>query len=245
MILLAISFVSGILTVLAPCILPLLPVIVGGSLSGEARDAQVKKVVTIVTALAVSVILFTLLLKASTLFIDISPSVWEWISGGVVTVLGLVILFPNLWEGQFLARIRTKSNILIGKGNQRKSFWGDVTIGAALGPVFSTCSPTYFIVLATVLPTTPVLGIVYLVAYTIGLSLALFIIAFIGQKIMSRLNIAADPKGWFKRILGILFILVGIGIILGYDKVLEAKVLDSGYFDVTQIEQRLLNSTKD
>src|SRR3990167_6176774 len=34
MALLVISFIAGILTVLAPCVLPLLPVIVGGSLAG-------------------------------------------------------------------------------------------------------------------------------------------------------------------------------------------------------------------
>jgi cytochrome c biogenesis protein CcdA len=243
MILLLVSFVAGILTVLAPCILPLLPIIVGGSLTGEAKDAQTKKVITIVVALAVSIIIFTLLLKASTLLIDISPDVWKWISGGIVTILGVVILFPKLWEGQILARISAKSNILIGEGSQKKSFCGDVTIGAALGPVFSNCSITYLIVLATVLPAQPILGIIYLIAYVVGLSLALFVIAFIGQKIMSRLNIAADPKGWFKRILGILFILVGLAIIFGYDKKLEAKILDGGYFDVTQIEQRLLDST--
>lgn len=244
MILLIISFIAGVLTVLAPCILPLLPVIVGGSLTGEAKDAQKKKVLTIVTSLAVSIILFTILLKVSTLFIDIPQSVWAWISGGIITAFGLIMLFPGLWEGQFLGKLSGKLNQTIGAGAQKKSFWGDVTIGAALGPVFSTCSPTYFIVLASVLPAQPILGMIYLFAYAIGLSLALLLIAFLGQKLMAKLNIAADPKGWFKRVLGVLFILVGVAILTGYDKKLEAAILDSGFFDVTQIEQRLLEFTE-
>ncbi|MEN9913250.1 MAG: hypothetical protein RLY66_658 [Candidatus Parcubacteria bacterium] len=238
MFLLLISFIGGILTVLAPCILPLLPVIVGGSLS----DGHIhkKKAFTIIGALGLSVIAFTLLLKASTLLIDIPEYVWKVLSGGIVLALGIITLFPSLWENKFLARMSARSNIALGKGNQKKSFWGDVIVGAALGPVFSTCSPTYFIVLATVLPVNLFLGTIYLLSYAIGLCLALLVVTFVGQKIMSKLDIAADPRGIFKRVLGIIFIIVGIAILSGYDKKLEAAILNSGFFDVTKLEQKLL-----
>ncbi len=242
MILLVISFIAGVLTVLAPCILPLLPVIVGGSLTGDGKDAQKKKVLTIVISLGLSVVAFTLLLKVSTLFIAVPEYVWKWISGGIIIALGLITVFPSLWEGQWLAKFSAQSNILLGKGNQKKSFWGDVIVGAALGPVFSTCSPTYFIVLATVLPVQPIVGIVYLLAYAIGLCLSLFVVAFVGQKIMTKLNIAADPKGWVKRSLGILFLIVGIAVISGLDKKLQTSLLNAGIFDITKIEQKLLQS---
>ncbi len=241
MLLLPISFIAGVLTVLAPCILPLLPVIIGGSLSnGGVGEFNKKKAFTIIISLGVSVIAFTLLLKASTLFIDIPEYVWKWISGGIVIFLGLVTLFPSLWESQFIARLSAKSNILLGKGDQKKSFWGDVIVGSALGPVFSTCSPTYFIVLATVLPVNFFLGLTYLFAYTIGLCLSLLIVSIVGQKIMNTLGVAADPKGWFKRTLGVLFLIVGVAIIGGFDKKTQLFLLDAGFFDVTKIEQKLL-----
>ncbi len=238
MLLLLISFIAGVLTILAPCILPLLPVIVGGSLSDG--KVNIKKALTIVVSLGVSVIAFTLLLKVSTLFIDIPQYVWTAISGGIVLFFGIVTLFPSLWENKFMARMSTRFNILIGKGDQKKSVGGDILIGASLGPVFSTCSPTYFIVLATVLPVAPIKGIVYLLAYVVGLSISLLVVTFLGQKIMSKLDIAADPRGVFKQVLGILFIVVGIAVLTGYDKKIQTSILDSGYFDVTQIEQRLL-----
>ncbi len=246
MLLLLISFIAGVLTVLAPCILPLLPVIIGGSLSdGRAGGFNKKKVFTIILSLGVSVIVFTLLLKASTLFINIPEYVWKWISGGIIIFLGLVTLFPSLWEGRLLAKLSAQSNKLIGKGFQKKSLWGDVIIGAALGPVFSTCSPTYFIVLATVLPVNFFLGLVDLLAYTIGLCLSLLIIALVGQRIMDRLDVAADPNGWFKKALGVLFLVVGIAIISGFDKRTQLFLLDSGFFDVTKIEQKLLEKNNE
>ena len=241
MLLLLISFIAGVLTVLAPCILPLLPVIVGGTLSdGGTTRFNKKKAFTIILSLGISVIVFTLLLKASTLFIDIPEYVWKWISGGIVIVLGLVTCFPSLWENKLLAKLSTKSNILLGKGDQKKNFWGDVIVGASLGPVFSTCSPTYFIVLATVLPVNFFLGLTYLLTYTIGLCISLLIVSVVGQKIMNKLGVAANPNGWFKRTLGIIFLIVGIAIIGGLDKKTQVFLLDAGFFDVTKIEQTLL-----
>lgn len=245
MLLLLISFIAGVLTVLAPCILPLLPVIIGGSLGAENKAIQKRKVFTIVISLGLSVILFTLLLKVSTLFIEIPENVWKWISGGIIFLIGLFMIFPSLYEAPWLARLSTKSNLLLGKGAQKKNFTGDVIMGAALGPVFSTCSPTYFIVLATVLPVKPLLGFIYILAYTIGLCLSLMLIAFVGQRLMNKLNIAANPRGWFKRGIGILFLVVGLAIISGADKRLQTKILDSGFFDVTKVEQKLLESTED
>jgi cytochrome c biogenesis protein CcdA/thiol-disulfide isomerase/thioredoxin len=243
MILLLISFIAGVLTVLAPCILPLLPVIVGGTLSNQGTGTfNKKKALTIILSLGISVVIFTLLLKASTLFIDIPEYVWKWISGGIVIFIGLVTLFPSLWESKMLARLSARSNILLGKGEQKKSLTGDIIVGAALGPVFSTCSPTYFIVLATVLPVNFLLGLIYLLTYTIGLCLSLLIVSIVGQKILDKLGVAADPKGWFKKILGIIFIVVGIAIIGGLDKKTQLFLLDAGFFDVTQIEQRLLQN---
>ncbi|MDQ7023710.1 MAG: peptide-methionine (S)-S-oxide reductase MsrA [Candidatus Gracilibacteria bacterium] len=46
-------------------------------------------------------------------------------------------------------------------------------------------------------------------------------------------------------LLGILFLAIGIAIISGYYKVIETKVLNSGYFDVTAIEQKILDKVEE
>jgi cytochrome c biogenesis protein CcdA/thiol-disulfide isomerase/thioredoxin len=242
MTLLIISFIAGVLTVLAPCILPLLPVIIGGSLThGQVNK---KRVLTVTLALGLSVILFTFVLKVSSLFINVPEDFWSYLSGAIIIILGIIMIFPNLWEKiSFNALINRKSNEVLSQGYKKNSFWGDVVVGAALGPIFSTCSPTYFIVLATVLPVKPILGLAYLLAYVVGLCLMLFLIAILGQKIMKKLNIAADPKGWLKRSIGFLFLLVGIFIITGFNKSLQTSIINSGVFDITKVEQNLLQKS--
>ena len=237
--LLLISFIAGILTVLAPCILPLLPVIVGGSLEGGTASRS--RALVIISSLGVSLVLFTLLLKASTVFIMVPQSFWGSVSGGIVIAFGLVLLFPGMWERlPFVNRLNRSSNQLLSSGYQRGGFLGAIIMGAALGPVFSACSPTYFIVLASVLPASFALGVLYLAVYVLGLCLTLFLVSLLGQRLADRLGFAADPKGIFKRVLGVLFVLVGIAVITGADKTLQIKILDTGFLDVTKLEQKLL-----
>jgi len=234
---LIISFIAGVLTVLAPCILPLLPVVVGSSATGRSKSTPY----VVVGSLALSIIVFTYLLKASTAFIMIPQEVWTYLSGGILLLFGLTLVFPALWEHiPGVSLLSRKSNVLVGSGYQKKSIWGDALIGAGLGPIFSTCSPTYFVILASVLPSSFLLGTVYLLAYVLGLSLILLFIALIGERLVARLGVLSDSRGWFKRGIGVFFILLGLAIAVGYEKKLEVSILDSGYFDITKVEQFLL-----
>ena len=237
MILFLLSLLAGGLTVLAPCTIALLPVIVGGSINGEH---SLKRALVVTGSLGVSVIVFTLLLKVSTSLIAIPQSFWQLLSGGIILTLGLTMLFPSLWERvSFVGLLNRSSNRLLATGYKKQSFWGDILIGTALGPVFSSCSPTYFLILATVLPRSLTEGLVYLLAYTVALCGGLLLVTLAGQKILQKLGVASDPKGWIKRSIGILFILLGITIVFGYEKKLELLVANN-IFDVTKIEQHFL-----
>ncbi len=237
MALLAVSFIAGLLTVLAPCILPLLPVVVGSSATGRSKATPY----IVVASLALSIILFTYLLKFSTAFIMVPPEVWTYLSGGVLVLFGCVLVVPALWERlPGIATFSARSNKLVGAGYQKKSFWGDVLIGAALGPVFSSCSPTYFVILASVLPASFALGSLYLFAYTLGLALVLLLIALLGQHFADRLTGLSDSRSWFKRGIGVLFIVLGFLIATGHEKKFEVWLLESGYVDVIGFEQGIL-----
>jgi cytochrome c-type biogenesis protein len=236
-----VAFLAGVLTVLAPCILPLLPVVFGSSASQRSRSTPF----TIVAALGLSILLFTFLLKVSTAFIAIPPYVWTTISGSILLFFGLTLVFPDIWARlPGVARLSASSNKGLGSGYMKQSFWGDVVVGMCLGPVFSTCSPTYFVILASVLPVSYALGTLYLLAYIAGLSLVLLCIALLGQAFADKLSGVSDSRGYLKRSLGVLFVALGVAIMLGLDKKLEILFLDSGYFDVTKIEQKLLKTVR-
>lgn len=241
MALLILSFIAGVLTVAAPCILPLLPIIVGGSVVGDTNRRQWYRPLVIATSLAVSVILFTLLLKATTTLLGVPQMVWSVISGVIVLLLGLNLLFPAAWEKLMIAtRLPINSNKLLGKTLGQNGFGKDILTGAALGPVFSSCSPTYALIVAAVLPESFGKGLLYLTAYALGLASILLLVAIAGQAAVQKLGWLSDPNGWFRRVMGILFIIVGLAVLFGLDKKFQTYVLENGWYDpILRLEQRL------
>lgn len=223
----AASLVAGALTVLAPCVLPMLPVIVAGSL--DARAADRSRPYVIAASLVVSLVAFTLLLKASTVALGIEPAVWTLLSGGVLVVLGLAMVAPGLWSRLAgLLHLDSGSHALLHRaGRQRNRTWSAVAIGASLGPVFSSCSPTYAWVIATVLPSDTATGLVYLTAYCVGLAGTLLAVALLGRQLIDRIGWAADPRGPFARTMGVVLIVVGVAVLTGADRQLQSMLVDA------------------
>lgn len=240
MTLLVISFVAGVLTILAPCVLPLLPVIVGGSLARSGQNGNPWRRPLIVTAsLALSIVLFTLLLKATTALLDVPTMVWQIIAGVIVILFGITMLAPKLWEELMIrTRLQARSSQLMAKSSTKKGVGGDVLLGLSLGPVFSSCSPTYALIVATVLPASFAEGVANLIAYAIGLSAMLLLVTLLGKKLIDKLGWTLNPRGWFYKVVGIIFLIVGIGLIFGWDKQIQAFVLEQGWYDpISNIEE--------
>ncbi|MEZ5094004.1 cytochrome c biogenesis CcdA family protein [Nocardioides sp.] len=230
------AVVAGVLTTLAPCVLPLLPVIVGGSLSGGG--AATRRAFVVAASLGVSVVVFTLLLRASTALIGIDPEVWNVVAGGLLVVLGVISLFPEIWESvSGRLALQQRSTTRLSAAGDRGGTLGAVLTGAALGPVFTSCSPLYGYVVVTVLPAERARGMALLVAYVVGLCGTLLVIALAGQRLVRRLGWLADSHGWFRRSLGLVFIVVGVLVITGLDRDLQAWILENSPWRPWELDQ--------
>lgn len=235
------AFVAGILTVLAPCILPLLPIIVGGSALHDNTRAtpSLKHPIVIVLSLVMSIVLFTLLLKATTALLGVPSSVWSFISGGIVLLFGINLLFPVLWETVMIkTRLQILTNRLMGQSQTSSGVRKDILLGAALGPVFNSCSPTYALIVAVILPVSFAAGLGYLFAYALGLGAILLLISIFGRSLVTKLKWASNPNGVFQKLIGVIFIIVGFVVIFGIDKQIQASVLENGWYDpIIKIEE--------
>ncbi len=246
------ALLAGALTTLAPCVLPMLPVIVGGSVAGVAGDpstpgravgggsavggtatavrtrSPLARALVITGSLGASILIFTLLLRASTSLLGVPPEVWSWISGGILIGLGLAAVFPDAWDVvSAKLSLQARSNRRLGQARQRDGVVGEVLTGAALGPVFSSCSPLYAYVVATVIPAEFGRGLALLLAYVIGLCGTLLAVALLGQRLVRRARWIADAHGWFRRGLGVVFVAVGVAVITGFDRDLQAWVIEN------------------
>jgi cytochrome c biogenesis protein CcdA len=241
---LLVSFFAGVLTVAAPCVLPVLPIILGGSAAsaqGEKRSPLAPFV--LIAGLVTSVILFSLILKASTSLIGVPQEVWQGISGGILLLFGLQFVFPGIWSSVSTSlSLQGKSDKVLERASHQNGLSGSFLMGAALGPVFNSCSPTYALIFAIILPASFAQGLAHLVSYSLGLGTVLLAIAFLGRSVVRRLRPLANPDGWLKKAVGVLFILVALLIITGYDKRFQAYALERGWYDrVSSFDQGLGN----
>lgn len=226
MVLLYTSFVAGFLTVLAPCILPLLPVVLAGSVTQSQRS---KRIFTVILGLTISVVAFSLLLKATTSLLGIPQVVWQIVSGVILILFGIIAIYPGLWE-TVSAPLSAKAGASFQASKTKSGTWGDFLLGAALGPVFNSCSPTYALIVAAILPVSFGRGLIYLTFYAVGLALALLLIGLLGRGLVNKLRWASNPTGWFHKTIGALLIVVGLVVIIGADKKFQTFILERGYY---------------
>jgi cytochrome c biogenesis protein CcdA len=219
------SFLAGALSVLAPCVVAFVPVILSRG-TGERRPWVA------VAALGVSVIVFSILLKSTTLLIDVPPRFWNVVSGVIVAVFGVVMIWPRLWDAVvFRLGLGSRAQERLARASNRGGIGGDILLGASMGPVFSACSPTYALIVAAILPAEPWRGLGYLLAYVAGLTLLLAAVMAGGRALLTRLRWAIDPEGLFHKVLGIVLVLVGVAIATGLDKALLTLLVEQGLFD--------------
>ena len=237
--LLPLSVLAGVLTVLSPCVLPLLPVVLAGSAAEKSRRAPY----LVIGSLAVSVLAFTLLFKATTALLGIPRPVWLILSGALVVFIGASMVFPKIWD-----TLSTRVGLSSAAGNlsERSSNSTGTTrsilLGFSLGPVFTSCSPTYGLILAVVLPANFAEGLINIVGYTLGLSAVLLAIALGGRGVTTRLKWATDPGGKFRRGIGVFLVIIGLLTATGTLKTIETWMVDRGLLGAVVLEQGLLRS---
>jgi cytochrome c biogenesis protein CcdA len=238
--LLLLSFLAGALTVLSPCVLPVLPVVLAGSAGSKDRRAPI----IIISSLLVSVFLFTLLIKGTTSLIGVPTSFWLAVSGILVIAVGVSFLFPQLWEkiAQKIGLGSLSKKISSSAAGSKNPAAKHVLLGLSLGPIFTSCSPTYGIILATILPVSFLQGSIYIAFYTLGLSFILLLIAIGGQSITSKLGWATDPNGRFRKVVAIILILTGLLIATGTIKKAETWLVDRGFLGLSSLERSFSDS---
>lgn len=232
------SLIAGFLTILSPCILPLLPVILTGVSAEEDKSKRIP--LLIIGSLLASIYIFTLLLKSTSVLLGVPNAFWLVVSGLLIMIIGLAFLFPDLWEKLSTRfNLQNTSSKITRSAIQTKGSWKYVLMGVALGPIFTSCSPTYGIIVATILPASLGLGMLYLLFYVVGLGISLLAIVIGGSKLVNKLSIISDPRGWFKRSLGLVLLIIGLTIATGWVKHAETWLVERGWLGTTKIEQMI------
>lgn len=227
------SFLSGIITVLSPCILPLLPLLLSAGI-GEGRNRSYG----IIAGLVVSFTFFTLTLTALVHATGISPDVLRYISLSLIICFGLTLLFPRLETlfAQLTAPLARLGNRIEGVDNTKTGFTSGFILGSALGLIWTPCAGPILATITTLVATGSVTisTIIITLAYSCGTALPMFLIIYGGNAIATSIKSIAPYAEIMRKTFGLFMILGALAIAFHADVVLQQFTLR--YFPTITID---------
>ncbi|MGE0287010.1 MAG: cytochrome c biogenesis CcdA family protein [Bradyrhizobium sp.] len=222
---LALAFAAGVLSILSPCVLPLVPIVLGVAVAAHPLGA-----LALAAGLAISFTVLGLLLALVGFGLGIDAGTFRLVAALIMILLGAVLLVPS-WQ----ARLAVAARPLSGWADRHSAdvavsgVAGQFVIGLLLGAVWSPCVG-------------PTLGAASLLAaqgqdlprvtltmalFGIGAGLPLVLIGLLSRTTLMQMRsrlMSAGKAG--KGVLGIALIVIGVAIVSGVDKRIEAFLVE-------------------
>lgn len=221
----ALAFLAGILSILSPCVLPLVPIVLGAAIS-EHRFGPV----ALAAGLAVSFAVLGLLVALVGFSAGIDASALRMAAAVIMIALGLVLMLPALQVRLAAASgpVANWTEQTFG-GFSTSGLGGQFAVGLLLGAVWSPCVGPTLGAASLLASQGRDLGQVGLTmaVFGLGAGLPLALLGFASRAWLMRMRdtmLAAGKHG--KLALGILFVAVGLAILTGIDKRAETALLD-------------------
>jgi cytochrome c-type biogenesis protein len=223
---LALAFAAGILSILSPCVLPLVPIVLGAAVTVHPLGA-----VVLAGGLALSFTSLGLLLAVVGFGIGIDAGQLRIAAAAIMIVLGAVLLVPS-WQAR-LASAGGPASAWADRhfgGFAASGLAGQFGIGLLLGAVWSPCvGPTLGAasLLASQGHDLPRVALT-MVVFGVGAGLPLALLGLLSRATLMRVRANLMSAGRLgKGLLGAAFIVIGVAIVSGADKRIEAVLVNA------------------
>lgn len=243
-ILILFAFLAGIVTILSPCILPVLPIILSGSVTESKKYPY-----GVILGFIVSFTFFTIFLSTIVKITGISGDFVRNFAIIIIALFGLVLLFPKL-----LVYFELLASKLVNKtqkpgAKKRDGLIGGFIVGTSLGLIWTPCVGPILASVIALSISGQVSGNSFFIvlAYAIGTAIPMFAILYGGKKLISKVpgllkNLPKIQKGF-----GVLMIIMSIVLFLNLERSFQTYILEkfpSYGTKLTQIENNKLVQEK-
>jgi cytochrome c-type biogenesis protein len=220
----AFAFLAGILSILSPCVLPLLPIVLGAAVS-EHRLGPL----ALAAGLGLSFTLIGLFVATVGFAIGLDAGVFRMLGAVLLIALGTVLLLPAA-QARLAAAAGPAGNWVEQRfgGFSSSGLGGQFGVGLLLGAVWSPCVGPTLGAASVMAARGENLGMVALtmLAFGIGAGLPLILLGMLSRERLLALRARLMSAGaGAKTALGVLLVLLGLMIATGLDKALEAKLV--------------------
>ncbi len=222
-ILLFFAFLAGFVTILAPCIWPLLPIVLSAS-SGAGKRRPLGITLGVMTSFTI----FTLSISYLEKIFHLDPNLFRLFAVIVIGFLGVSMLIPSV-GAQFEIMINNLLSPFQGRLQKKGAgFIAGYATGFSIGLVWAPCAGPILATVATLAATQAVdLRVVLVtIAYVTGLGIPLFFLSLAGSTWFSRMRQFNKYTGLIQQIFGLIMIVAALLIYTNYDKTLQIKILN-------------------
>jgi cytochrome c biogenesis protein CcdA/thiol-disulfide isomerase/thioredoxin len=238
MLLFVVAYLGGVLTIVSPCILPVLPFVFA-----RADQPFVKSGLPLLLGMAITFALVATLAAVGGGWIVQANSYGRLLALGVLGMFGVLLLFPALADRAtrpLTALGARLSNAAGGGGSARSVAWASFLLGIATGLLWAPCAgPVLGLVLTgAALEGASVKTTLLLLAYAAGAATSLALALLIGGRLFTAMKRSIRAGETVRRVLGALVIAGVAAISLGLDTGLLTRLSLTG---TAGAEQALLD----
>lgn len=218
------SFVAGVLTVGSPCVLPLLPMVLGAGAAGGPGARPV----FIAAGFALSFTLLALTVGALQRLLGLDPQRVRDVAAVLMVVFGLSMVWPGAFQ-----RVSAALGGLLGRaaslGDRAGSGWaGGLLVGCTLGAVWTPCAGPVLASILTLVSAqshwaaaSSLLGL-----FALGAAIPMLAVAYGGRWAASKARSLAAHTHRLQRGLGVIVAAVGLLTFLQQDTLLTLWLSD-------------------
>lgn len=234
---LALAFLAGILTMLSPCVLPLIPIILGTAQSKHRLGPA-----ALGLGLAMSFTLVGLFVATIGFAIGLDGDLFRTIGGVIMVIIGAILIIPG--TQRFLAMAGGPLTTWAHEPMRRleeKGPFGQALMGLLLGLVWAPCVGPTLGAASVLAAQGENLGMVALtmLLFGIGAALPLVLIGLASRQALAKVRGRLGGTGKVgKIVLGALLVVMGLLIFSGLDRSLETWLVDISPLWLTELTTR-------
>ena len=231
------GYVAGVLSTLSPCVLPLLPILIATALAQHRYGPFALAAGLMLSFTAVGLFIATIGVA-----IGLDAGVLRQGAALLLVGFGVVLLVPAL-QARFAlagARVGASADALLARVSAR-GWGGQLVVGLALGLVWSPCVGPTLGAASTLASQGRQLGQITLLMLLFGLGAGtpLLLIGVLSRDALARSRgalLAAGQRG--KWLLGVMLVLIGLAIVTGWDRSVEAWAVEHSPHWLTELTTR-------
>jgi cytochrome c-type biogenesis protein len=233
----SVAFLAGLLSTLSPCVLPLLPLVLGAA-AAEHRFAPA----LLALGVAISFVVIGLFVATVGFAVGLDGDSLRFVAAALLIGLGVIMLAPGL-QARISAAGGPISDRLNGAfgGLAHGGMFGQFGVGLLLGAVWSPCvGPTLGAASVLAARGEDLSAVTAtMAAFGLGAATPLMLLGALSRQAMARWRdqlLAFGQKA--KQALGASLVVIGALIVSGYDKTIEAALVAASPEWLTQLTTR-------